>query len=134
MPGDNADGDQHVDDFPVVGVSLGWIVHGLNVQTEAVADLGAMACMLRIAAKTAGFDYDAFFRAFVKPFCIKSPENKVEEDAWRDDHPLCHLRVNVVAAQFPEFQETFGIRPGDGMYVAPEDRIAIWGMPDNMAQ
>ena len=58
----------------------------------------------------------------------------MEEDAWRDDHPLCHLRVNVVAAQFPEFQETFGIRPGDGMYVAPEDRIAIWGMPDNTAQ
>ena len=33
-----------------------------------------------------------------------------------------------------EFQETYGIRPGDGMYVAPEDRIAIWGMPDNTAQ
>ena len=107
---------------------------GTRVQTEAVADLGAMACVLRIAAGTPGFDYDAFFRAFVKPFCIKSPENKVEEDAWADSHPLCHLRVNVVAAQFPEFQETYGIRPGDGMYVAPEERIAIWGMPDNTAQ
>jgi len=30
VPGDDADGDQHVDDFPVVGVSLGWIVHGLK--------------------------------------------------------------------------------------------------------
>ena len=56
-----------------------------------------------------------------------------EEDGWTDDHPLCHLRVNVVAAQFPEFQETYGIRPGDGMYVAPEDRIVIWRMPDNTA-
>ena len=101
---------------------------GSRVQTEAVADLGAMACMLRMAAKIPGFDYDAFFRAFVKPFCIKSPESTVEDAAWRDEHPLFHLRVNVVAAQFPEFQETYGVQPGDGMYVAPEDRIAIWGM------
>ena len=101
---------------------------GARVQTEAVADLGAMACMLRMAAKISGFDYDAFFRAFVKPFCMKSPENTVEDAACMDEHPLFHLRVNVVAAQFPEFQETYDIQPGDGMYVAPEDRIAIWGM------
>ena len=77
---------------------------GARVQTEAVADLGAMACMLRMAAKISGFDYDAFFRAFVKPFCMKSPENTVEDAACMDEHPLFHLRVNVVAAQFPEFQ------------------------------
>ncbi|MBR2527083.1 MAG: hypothetical protein IKE58_01225 [Blautia sp.] len=41
-----------------------------------------------------------------------------------------HLRINVGVAQFPEFQETYDIRPGDGMYVAPEDRIAIWGMKE----
>lgn len=51
-----------------------------------------------------------------------------------NEHPLEHLRVNVVAAQFPEFQETYGIQPGDGMYVASEDRIAIWGMPDNTTE
>lgn len=39
-----------------------------------------------------------------------------------------HLGVNVLLAQFPEFQETYGIQPGDSMYVAPEDRIGIWGM------
>ena len=28
--------------------------------------------------------------------------------------------------QFDEFYETYGIQPGDGMYLAPEDRIAVW--------
>ena len=45
-----------------------------------------------------------------------------------DEHPMDHLRVNVVLAQFSEFQETYGIQHGDGMYVADEDRIAIWGV------
>ena len=41
------------------------------------------------------------------------------------------LPAVAVVAQFPEFQETYDIRPGDGMYVAPEDRIVVWGMPEN---
>lgn len=43
-----------------------------------------------------------------------------------DVHPLSYLRVNVTAAQFDKFQETFDIEEGDGMYIAPKDRIAIW--------
>ena len=101
---------------------------GKTVQTEAVADLGAMACILRIAAKTPGFDYDAFFRSYAKTWCIKYIETFMENFFRIDEHPMDHLRVNVVLAQFPEFQETYGIQPGDGMYVAAEDRIAIWGV------
>ena len=43
-----------------------------------------------------------------------------------DAHPLCYLRVNVTVAQFDEFYETYDIQEGDGMYIAPEDRIKIW--------
>ena len=28
--------------------------------------------------------------------------------------------------QFDEFYETYGIQTGDGMYLAPEDRITVW--------
>ena len=38
------------------------------------------------------------------------------------------LPAVAVVAQFPE---TYDIRPGDGMYVAPENRIVVWGMPEN---
>ena len=100
---------------------------GTLVQQEAIAGLGAMGCILRIAKKTEGFDYDAFFRAFTKLRRCKMTETAMKNRFRTNPHPMDHLRVNVVAAQFPEFQETYDIRPGDGMYVAPEDRITIWG-------
>ena len=43
-----------------------------------------------------------------------------------DDHPLRYLRVNVSVQQFDEFYDTYDVKPGDNMYLAPEDRIAIW--------
>ena len=43
-----------------------------------------------------------------------------------DEHPLNFLRTNVTLQQFEKFYETFDIGPGDGMYLAPEDRIPVW--------
>lgn len=93
-----------------------------------------MACVLRIAAKTPDFDYDTFFRTYSKLYCMKYSEAFLENGSRYDEHPMAHMRVNVVVSQFPEFLDTYGIQPGDGMYVAPENRIAIWGMPDDTLQ
>ena len=37
-----------------------------------------------------------------------------------------YLRINATSQQFDEFLETYGVTEGDGMYLAPEDRVAIW--------
>ena len=50
-----------------------------------------------------GFDYDTFFHQYVI--------------LWRDQSTL---------AQFEEFDEFYDIREGDGMYLSPEDRVAVW--------
>ena len=44
----------------------------------------------------------------------------------QDPHPLAFLRTNAILQQFDEFRDTFGIQSGDGMYLADEDRIAVW--------
>lgn len=44
-----------------------------------------------------------------------------------DAHPLSNLRANVTAQMFSEFYDSYGVKEGDGMYLAPESRIAIWG-------
>ena len=49
-----------------------------------------------------------------------------ETELFRDVHPLGFLRTNVTLQQFEKFYETYGIEPGDGMYLAPEDRILVW--------
>lgn len=44
----------------------------------------------------------------------------------QDEHPLNYLRANTCVQQFDEFYETFDIKEGDGMYLAPEDRVLVW--------
>ena len=45
---------------------------------------------------------------------------------WYDDDPVEYARCNILIQNYDEFLETFGIQEGDGMYLAPEERIAIW--------
>ena len=98
---------------------------GLRLAGEACADLTGMQCILGIVAEKPGFDYDAFFRAYADMWCTKLKPEFITL-YLEDVHPLKYLRINVVVQQFEEFYETYGIREGDNMYLAPEDRIRIW--------
>ena len=95
---------------------------------EAVADLGSLRCCLDIAhAQGAENDeLERFFKAFASIWaCLTT----LEDAQWRlkyDVHPPTYLRVNVTAQQVPEFYDVFGIVEGDRMYVAPEERLAVW--------
>ncbi len=41
-------------------------------------------------------------------------------------HLSHYLRINATLAQFDDFDNFYGIKEGDGMYLAPEDRVAVW--------
>ena len=41
-------------------------------------------------------------------------------------HPLPFHRINIMLQQYDEFIETYGIKPGDGMYLSPEKRVGVW--------
>ena len=53
-----------------------------------------------------------------------------EEDEMQyiatDPHPVYCYRCNIPVQNFDEFLETFDVKEGDGMYLAPQDCIAIW--------
>ncbi len=93
---------------------------------EACADMGGMAVMLHLAAEDPDFDYALFFKSFARVWAQNTTPEYVYYCANYDEHPLGYLRTNVTVAQFEEFYETFGIEEGDGMYIAPEDRVKIW--------
>ncbi|MBR3739034.1 MAG: M13 family metallopeptidase [Clostridia bacterium] len=99
---------------------------GMQVQGEAIADMTSMKCMLAIASTREGFDYNAFFRQFASVWRTKMLRSALTVTLATDPHPLGCLRTNVTVQQFEEFYNTYDIRPGDGMYLAPEDRIAVW--------
>ncbi len=43
-----------------------------------------------------------------------------------DVHSLGRNRVNIALPQITEFVEAFGIKEGDGMWIAPEKRAKLW--------
>jgi len=42
-----------------------------------------------------------------------------------DPHSPPEFRANIVR-NLDEFHDTFGTRPGDGLWLDPEDRVRIW--------
>ena len=101
-------------------------VNGAMLDTEAIADLTGVKCMLRIAADEENFDYDRFFRTLASNWrCLTTLETEAFS-IEQDSHPLAYLRTNAVVVQFEEFHKTYGTKEGDGMYLAPEYRLEIW--------
>ena len=99
---------------------------GQQVQTEAIADMGGMKCMLAIAAQKEDFDYDAFFRQYATLWRMQGSYPYLVTLVAQDTHPMRYLRINNTLAQFDEFVDFYGITEGDGMYIAQEARVAVW--------
>lgn len=105
----------------------GYAVSGANVQGEAVADMAGVKCMLRLLEqKKDTVDYRTFFESFAYNFReIVSPEAEAFQ-TLTNPHPPNFIRVNSVVQQFPQFHEAYGVMEGDGMFLAPEDRVQVW--------
>ena len=110
----------------VVPLDDGSEYHGTLIQTEAIADMAGFKCMLKMAEEVEDFDYDLFFKTYERLFAEVSSRERIVKMIHKKGHPLTYLRGNVTVQQFDEFLETYGIEEGDGMYLAPEDRIAVW--------
>ena len=99
--------------------------HGSIMTGEAGADMAGMKVVLRIASKIKGFDYDKLFRSFTDVWLVKQTIQSSYAQI-NDPHPMGYLRINCTLQQFDDFLNFYGIKKGDGMYLAPEDRVAIW--------
>ena len=103
-----------------------YTIKGKNVDVEMLADITGVQCALKMAEKEEDFDYDAFFRKYAS--LNVSMTDYTEELALllQDGHPLDYLRTNVCVQQFDEFYDTYGVKDGDTMYLAPDDRLTVW--------
>lgn len=97
-----------------------------NTTGEAIADMGGMKCMLAIARDIPGFDYRRFFEYYAGNWSNKTTYEVEKNTAESDVHPLGFLRTNMTVQQFDEFMDAYGVTQGDGMYLAPENRILVW--------
>ena len=99
---------------------------GANIDTEMAADITGVQCALRMAKKVENFDYDKYFTKYAQMNVSIGVYSNELYMLLQDEHPLDYSRTNVPVQQFEEFYKTYGVKEGDNMYLAPEDRILIW--------
>ncbi|MBQ6737939.1 MAG: M13 family metallopeptidase [Synergistaceae bacterium] len=113
---------KYLDGFTIEGQKY----NGTLVQFETIADMAGIKSMLGIAKSRKDFDYDKFFRRYAKVWRLIQTKETLDRVLKVDVHALPFLRVNAVIQQFEEFYETYGIKSGDQMYLAPEKRVSVW--------
>ena len=110
-----------------ISIWEGQQVPGSVCKNEALAEISGMRARLAHAAKREGFDYRKFFetRAALSR-TLHTPEYEQMFVLGLDLHPTAYIDINLTFQQFDEFAQTYGVREGDAMYVAPEDRLVLW--------
>ncbi len=114
------------DYYSGIQISDGVYARGDVQKVEATADLCGLHAALETAKKQGNIDYKKFFTDHAVLWKQVQPMGTTLALAY-DTHPLNYLRVNVNVQMLEEFYEAFGITEGDGMYLAPESRILLWG-------
>ena len=94
---------------------------------EGLTEISGLQAALKYAAHQENFDYEGLFRNRALMRCgLRTSEFELQCILGGDSHPSAYLDVNGSAQQFEEFYKTYDVQEGDGMYLAPEDRIPIW--------
>ena len=125
-------GSQYSKYEPLPGVH----VNGDLTMGENIADLGGLTLGLEayhasLAGKPApvigGLTGDQrVFLGWAQAWRGKVRDDAVRRQVVSDPHSPRMYRVNGVVRNLDTWYDAFGVKPGDSLYVAPEDRVRIW--------
>lgn len=118
--------DEVVAYYDGVEAAPGITCNGTLTLSENIADLGAAQCILTAAQREEDPDLTLLFTSMAKTWCSTMTRDTAVYYATIDVHAQDKLRANRVLQSMDEFYDTFDIQPGDGMYIAPENRVSIW--------
>ena len=99
--------------------------NGERVASEALAELGGMQAVIKIAEDD-GLDLKKLFEAYANANKEIMSENSMQIAGLNYAEPLKFLKVNTTLKQFEKFINMAGAGDGDTMYTSPEDRINVW--------
>lgn len=122
--------DQYNAYFPLDSVHI----NGELTLGENIADLGG--CTIAFEAfrmnnknkdKIDGFTPDQrFFLSLAQIWRGHARPQALREQLFTDPHSPGKFRVNGVVTNMNEFYDAFGIKPGDKLYRAPDQRAKMW--------
>jgi predicted metalloendopeptidase len=67
-----------------------------------------------------------FFYGFAQAWRGKARDDALLALIKSDPHSPDEFRVLGTLRNHPAFDATFGLKPGDGMYLPPTERVSIW--------
>jgi predicted metalloendopeptidase len=131
-----ARGDRLVEHFgryePVPGVK----VNGRLTLGENIGDLTGVTIAYEAYLKSLGgvqapvidglSGAERYFIGWAQIWRAKARDEQLRSQLLSDSHSPAEVRVNGPLLHVPAFYETFGVQPGDGMWLAPEERVKIW--------
>lgn len=100
-------------------------INGKQVVSENIADLAGLACAVQ-AGKNDDADLKDLFENYARSWMEKQRPEAIKTEVQTDVHAPQPTRVNIPVQCQDEFYETFGVKPDNGMWLDPEDRITIW--------
>lgn len=113
---------EYFDGYAIMDV---YHVDGTLTLGENFADKGAMECLMNVVKGKK--ERENLFENYAKIWCLWKEDAAGIDQLLQDEHsPEC-VRVNAVLAATNAFYEVYGVKEGDGMYVAPERRAYRWG-------
>lgn len=117
-------------------------VNGALTVGENIGDLGGLTIGWKAWLKSledAGVDSPAeaeviddisgperFFAAWARIWRGKNRDDYAVQLLAIDPHSPNEFRCNGVLANFEEFADHYGVKEGDGLYIAPDERVTIW--------
>jgi putative endopeptidase len=69
---------------------------------------------------------ERFFFGFAQVWRGKSRDEALIQQIKAGPHAPAEFRANGTVRNHPGFHATFGVQPGDAMYLAREERVSIW--------
>ncbi|MFO6431041.1 M13 family metallopeptidase [Erythrobacter sp. W302b] len=111
-------------------------VNGRLTLGENIGDVGGLSMAYRAyKIATKGMDVPVidgltgdqrFFLAWAQVWRSTQREANYRNRLVTDSHSPEEYRVNGVVRNLDEWYEAFGVKPGDAMYLPPEERVRIW--------
>jgi predicted metalloendopeptidase len=69
---------------------------------------------------------ERFFLGFAQIWRAKIKEEAMRNRVATDPHSPAKFRAIGSLSNMPQFYSTFDVKPGDGMYIEPAQRVKIW--------